>query len=618
MGRFLGTGIILTALAASSAVASVSVRLTAGTSTIPVGETVTVTATASDSTNSHATFTYQFTVRPGGIGNWIVTKNFYHTNTFSWTPIGEQGFNQIGVTALSSTGATGTAVFDVDVTSRVTGSTPVISSTRNPLVALYSAPPCASPNQVRVLFSASAHGQSQVTPAAPCNGLSLNFYLAGMRENTTYYVQQQELRSGSVVSVGPQMTYRTGSIPSDIVIPNHFRLTGPALPTSVTYPFELRAPLGPATFATDLNENVVWYLPLNELGGGYLTRLVTGGTLLAIMSDQPNDQKYLRELDLAGNIIRETNWTVLNQEMNSLRASQGKPPVRLIYFSHEALRLPNGYTATLVTDEQVRNQGAGPVDVLGDAVVVLDTNLGAVWTWDAFDSNALGPHITREAVIPNSVCTQGGPGCPPKFYNLAPNGQPYTKANDWTHANSIYYDPSDGNLIVSLRNQAWVLKLAYENGRGNGNTIWTLGYQGSFSLPGGSPVSDWFVGQHDVEIQSANGLLTLFDNNNANTASGQTGGTAHGQAWRLDLTHMIATPVVNINLGVVSPAVGSAQFLVNGSSGTYDFQAGFIDGNQAQSFEYTPSGELLWRNQTDSLSYRGFRLSSMYAPTNGY
>jgi hypothetical protein len=37
-----------------------------------------------------------------------------------------------------------------------------------------------------------------------------------------------------------------------------------------------------------------------------------------------------------------------------------------------------------------------------------------------------------------------------------------------------------------MRHQNWLLKLTYENGRGDGNVIWHLWHQGDIALKGGS------------------------------------------------------------------------------------------------------------------------------------
>ncbi len=50
------------------------------------------------------------------------------------------------------------------------------------------------------------------------------------------------------------------------------------------------------------------------------------------------------------------------------------------------------------------------------------------------------------------------------------------------HANSIGWSPEDGNLIVSVRDQDWVIKLDYDSGTGNGDILWRLGQGGDFTL----------------------------------------------------------------------------------------------------------------------------------------
>lgn len=609
----------LVLLAGTNGFATVSVQLSAPATEIQVGQTLTITATAQDSAAPNTRFSYQFTVRPHLSGPFIVQQDYYWTNTFAWTPSDHEGSYDIGVTAWSAaTHNSAPTYITVDVAPRVTSGHPVISTTNNELVALYSAPACFAPATMRVRFQPQTGGPDVYTPPKPCAGHTMNFYIGGMMQRSAYNVQQF-LYSGSSITPGPILTWHSGSAPPDISIPNHFRLSGPQAPTSATYPFLLHATIGGAPFATDLNENIVWYRPITApYDSGYMVKLVPGGTFLTIDDDPVDsrahcqgfsttgcgDHQFLRELDLAGNVIRSTSWAVVNDEINTLRAKQGGSQVRLNFFSHEGIRLPNGYTVTMATDEQVKHLNSGTQDVFGDVIIVLDTNWQVVWAWDAFD------YLDLNRVAIRGICVNGGPGCPAQFFNRQPNGQLYTSALDWTHANAISFDTRDNNLIVSFRNQSLVLKINFANGRGNGNILWKLGYGGSFSLAPGYPVSDWFSGQHDVRFMS-NGLLTLFDNNNASTVTQQPGGTAHGQAWQLDTSHMIATPVVNVDLGVVSPAVGSAGLISNGD---YHWQAGFVNNSHADTFETTPSGTQVYKEQIDSLSYRAFRLQNLYTP----
>lgn len=584
-------------IAAAPASASVSVKLNGGTSTIPVGETIAFTASASDTSNSSATFAYRFSVRPTGTVAFSVVKDFYKYNTFSWTPTAHEGSYDVQVIAQSSTGATGSTIETIAVTSRVQGGTPVVNATSHPLVALYSAPPCSSPKQVRVRFHAQGETAWQMTPNQTCDGSSLNFYIAGMRASTTYLLQQ-DLLNGPFDTPGPQLTFTTGSASASRVNVSPMVMHAAQPPTNTSYPFELRCTA--VSFATDLQERIVWYLPAN-LQTGYMVRPLAGGTFLALADDQHGDHRFFREYDLAGNLVHETNWTVLNQELNSYRAAHNHSPanVHLTYFSHEGYRMPNGDTLTMVTEERVGNQGNGTVDILGDVIVVLDPNFQLKWAWDAFD----WLNLTRKALQNNTCVPQQG-GCPAFLVNLQPNGHPYTIANDWTHANSIARDPSDGNLIISLRHQAWVVKVNYANGSGDGHVIWKLGNQGDFTLANGLPASDWFNYQHDAEFQS-NGLLALFDNNNLEAPA-----DSRGQAWSLNQSTRVATLELNEDLGVQSYALGSAQLLSNGN---YWFGAGFLNsGSDTQSEELTTSGAAVFRDYATKNAYRTFRLISMY------
>jgi Arylsulfotransferase (ASST) len=74
-------------------------------------------------------------------------------------------------------------------------------------------------------------------------------------------------------------------------------------------------------------------------------------------------------------------------------------------------------------------------------------------------------------------------------------------------------------LIISVRNQSWVIKLDYNDGKETGNILWRLGYQGDFALQNGTDPQDWFYAQHDAHIISLNtsGVAQplLFDDGNA-------------------------------------------------------------------------------------------------------
>src|SRR5678816_2462334 len=103
------------------------------------------------------------------------------------------------------------AVADDDVASRLSGSQAVVTSTTNPLVALYSVPP-SSAGTVFVQFApAGDHPSWRNTDArAVVPGTSTSFFVAGMLPDTTY--QMRHVFSDGTGST--PLSFTTGSIPA--------------------------------------------------------------------------------------------------------------------------------------------------------------------------------------------------------------------------------------------------------------------------------------------------------------------------------------------------------------------------------------------------------------------
>ena len=115
--------------------------------------------------------------------------------------------------------ATSTVVSN-EVISRVRGGAAVVTSTLNPLVALYSAPACRH-GAVHVRFrpaSGPPDAPWTSTNTLPCvRGRSRNFIVAGMRANTTYEMVHRggEHEKAPVVS----LLFTTGTPPATLNIP---------------------------------------------------------------------------------------------------------------------------------------------------------------------------------------------------------------------------------------------------------------------------------------------------------------------------------------------------------------------------------------------------------------
>ncbi len=598
--------------------ASVNVTVSQQSGQVLFGQTVTVTASASDTAHPNATFLYQFWIGPSG--QLKMVRDYYSFTSFPWTPSNSEGTYEIQVNAIevsgpissqhpfpTTTGASGSGSAFYTVTARTTTS-PVISPTKHPLVFLYSLPAsmCPSGYTARVRFKLPNESAWHATyPPETCTGSkSVNFYIGGLRASTEYQIQH-DVFHGPFDTPGPVMTATTGA--ANVSLPGYSVTKQFPPPNNTAYPVVLNGAYLNGSgrgFATDTSGHLIWYLAPTDVTMTYFDRPVDGGTFL-VETNAPNSSHsvLLREYDMAGNLVRETNYWALSRQLTA----NGADPVTTEH--HEALRLPDGSgrTAVIASVEHLcpssacGSQGPGTVDVLGDQALVLDSNFQLVWWWNEFHHFP----ITRAAVL-GETCGETSPGCPPPIINYPT----YTVANDWTHSNSIWQS-SDGNLILSSRHQDWIVKIPYENGAGpkDGAIIWTLGADGSLT---GSPAftvnsSDphpWFSHQHDAEL--SNGVMTLFDN--GNTRISEFGGHSRGQSWTLDQTNFVATLEVNIDVGQFSLATGSAQLLQNGN---YTFDLGVINGASSTQ-EYTASGVLQSQENVTQISYRSFRMRSLY------
>jgi hypothetical protein len=347
--------------------------------------------------------------------------------------------------------------------------------------------------------------------------------------------------------------------------------------------------------ATDLNGNIIWYYPgdldFNLAGPFLLLSPDRGGYFWGVIQNNKGDQsqQILRQFDLTGRTVLETNAARVGEQLVAL----GKRPIG--GFHHDARRLPDGKIAVLASVEEIFTDllGPDPVDVLGDMIVILDRNLQVVWAWDGFDHL----DVTRLSTT-NDKCPFGG--CSPLF--LAP------AAIDWLHVNSVEQTP-DGNLVLSSRHQDWVIKIDYQNGAGSGQVLWRLGKGGDFQFNSTDPYP-WFSHQHDAKFLPDNETIILFDNGNLRNLADRSA-NSRGQVIHLDEGNRIATLILNVDLGVYSAALGSAQSL---SDGNYHFNAGVLSDGSSRAIEINPSGQPVYELEIDAPQYRTFRMNDIYTP----
>ncbi len=560
--------------------------------------------------SKRAKYTFQYSASVNG-GPFHVIRDLSQDSMFIWTPPLFEHEAQLRVAVKSDAGDTGEAILPFRLLSRVKNGNTAVNPTAHPLVALFSVPACPQGSQVRIAFRAAETSAVSFAGPEDCRGtLSNNLYVAGMRADTAYQMRA-ELLMGPKVESGNWLLFHTGLLDGNfptITIP-----VSVARKNAVTEPILVHSVVAgntPRPFATDLDGNVLWYLRADA----FMTRIVKGGHFLSLSdgTNSVNDMKrlqLLREYDLAGNLVRETNISRIAEQLQSrgIKSDCKKGGEECVdSFHHEAIRLPNGHTLAVAGLERMfpaGTQGAKErVNVIGDLVLDLDEDLQVAWVWNSFDHLDL-----KRASLSGEKCKigPGDDGCPAVF--LADTG------NGWLHSNSLNYVPSDGSLLLSIPEQDWVIKVDYQNGRGSGKLLWRLGAGGDFTAKS-SDADPWFSYQHDAGYEpTGSNLLTLIDDGHARKKKHPEANN-RGQVWKLDEKAKTAELVYNADLGVYSFAVGSAQRLANGG---YSFEAGILNPQSpfSRAIETAADGKVVYVQQLDgAIEYRSYRIADLYSP----
>src|SRR4029077_971907 len=467
-----------------------------------------------------------------------------------------------------------------------------VSASNNPQVGLYTfrAPQGAS---VQIQFGTSTnYGLTTWAREAPVGGGSVSILVAGMCASTTYHMQAVvQLPNGQRV-VDADHLFTTGDLPADLA-PNitvaeaaqASAAPGVELLDLVTSPQNELVAL-----ATDLGGNVIWYYKLNPEEIPHAVKPLPNGHMLVLSFGATNE---VREIDLAGNVVYRLSITDVAQGLSAIGASFQT----LGSLHHDILKLPNGHLIILATYTQTFTDQPGFSTVTGDALVDWDPQERApVWTWSTFDHIPLA-----HAPLSNS---------------------------DWTHANAVIYSPDDGNLILSMRHQNWIVKINYENGVGDGLILLHLGHGGDFSLPNGEAPMEWNYAQHFPTVLGPNsaGIFQLMFFNNGNyrlvdTANNVCGTAGFAQCYSsvpiFELNEYANTARVpwEYNLSPhYSLCCGNASELANGDI-EYNVALDVNTPNQSYIQEVTQeqAPQLVWQlNVTGQLIYRGFRIPSLY------
>ena len=492
-----------------------------------------------------------------------------------------------------------------------------VTATNNPQVALYTMT-LPFPGSVTVNFGADTnYGLKTWTQSTATAGGVVSVFVAGMLASTTYHMQAAVEFSNGITANDTDHVFTTNALPASLQL-NVTTTTTPGMtPQSGLELLTSVAGTPTAVIVTDLSGNEVWTYadPGNPtlVAANGAKMLPDGNFLIEIGAPTSSSLTgsipagsivELREVNLAGDTVREISIDDLNAELAA--ASCAECNVTLDTFHHDVEPLPNGHWLALANTTRVLSSttqpplnNAPPTTVLGDVIVDLDQNMQPVWAWNAF--NHLDP-------------------------NRQPMGFP-----DWTHTNAVVYSKDDGNILVSMRHQNWILKVNYADGTGDGSIIWHLGEGGDFTLEGGTDPTDWQYAQHDPSFFSKNttGVFSLgvMDNGNdrifpAGVTCGSSGAPpclySTVPVWQIDeaaktatLTfHQILPPNLYNNFG------GNAEQVANGNV-EYDLCGLGVGTSAANSAVYEvtqeSSPQTVWSMQvTGTYLYRAFRIPSLY------
>jgi hypothetical protein len=342
---------------------------------------------------------------------------------------------------------------------------------------------------------------------------------------------------------------------------------------------------------TDLSGNILWTYtavpngtspnPVKMLPNGHFLINFSAGTVDGLNS-------VIQEVDLSGAVI----WQMTAADLNAALATAtcAGCNITVVGTHHDFVFLPNGHLIVLAATQR----DISGTTVTGDVIIDLDENHQPVWLWNEFDHL----DVTRQ-----------------------PMAFP-----DWTHTNAILYSADDGNLIISIRHQNWLVKVDYANGTGAGDILWKLGYQGDFTLVGGTDPVDWFYAQHGPSFVTTNTTgkfsLVLFDNGDDRVFSpgvicGNTGEPpclySTVQILQIDETAMTATFTFHPTAPSYSFFGGNAEVLANGN---VEFcESAGLAGAAGVVYEVTQdsNAQPVWQMQTTGLfAYRGQRIPSLY------
>jgi arylsulfate sulfotransferase len=493
----------------------------------------------------------------------------------------------------------------------------VVATTNNGMVASYTINLPAGATVSAQFGTTPSYGLNTWSLPAPTGGGSTQLLIAGMMATTLYHIQGLVSLPGGLTFTDHDTQFTTTTAVPSYYLPTVAVTTNPDYTPQPGVEFLDQYARSANIF--DLAGNLIWSYtgvdsafvntdiqPFKLLPNGHL--LITEGQESAyLLNGSPGipggDAIQVLEVDYANTIYHQLNLPTLQANLNaSGYINTLGQQIVLTDIHHDATLNPTTGHLLLITNtlENFTDLQGYPkgVEVLGDVIIDVDpnNNYAVDWVWNEFD------HLD---------------------INRQPLGFP-----DWTHTNAIVYSPDDHNILISIRHQNWVVKINYNDDAGDGTILWHLGYQGDFTLLGGTDPQDWQYAQHGPSFTTPNSSgifgLTLMDNgNDRKFPQGFVcpvplfqGACLYSRApiFTIDENAMTAT-LSNAQIGPgYSNYGGNSELLANG-----DMEADYCSvGNTAESVvqESTPgqNPQIVWQLNTTNVTsqYRAFREPSPY------
>jgi hypothetical protein len=253
----------------------------------------------------------------------------------------------------------------------------------------------------------------------------------------------------------------------------------------------------------------------------------TEPVLLSLISTSVQTGNYILMMDRSGAPLYYRTWpqqSVEDFQQVTLPSGSIRYTCTIGQFS------PGGWTLGVdhVMDQQFNDVADyklpayaqhGELDAEAHDFLLLDTGhyVGLSYVQRTVDLSQINPAWSNQAEVMHAVVQEVKDGNVlvewdsanvPSLYTDSVDGNAYTSTavSDYIHLNSMDIDPTDGNIVLSLRHTNSILKV----NRTTGAIVWTLGGKEDMF---GLTTDQVFSHQHHVRVH-ADGSITVFDNGN--------------------------------------------------------------------------------------------------------